>query len=84
MADNIKLFNSYLKGFKTIKGSFPIFVSNSSLECKKSEIISSITVEYDLNESDKPALVTSESDNTNNTVIIFDIYDTEDYYYIIL
>lgn len=83
MADNIKIFNSYLKGFKTIKGNFPVFISSSILNCKtlnENQVFNDD--DENIKENLDDVLMTSDSNEYNQNIILFDIYDNGEYYFI--
>jgi hypothetical protein len=84
MADNIKLFNSYLKGFKTIKGNFPVFMSNSVLNCQIGNIAPPVIDDSSLKEAYEDILITDDSDQYDLNIILFDIYGQGTYYFITL
>lgn len=85
MASNIKIFNSYLKGFKTLKGNFPVFISSSVLNCNNSQnLTENISNDSDINEDLNNILMTSDSDEYNKKIILFDIFDNGDYYFLTL
>jgi hypothetical protein len=86
MQKNITVFNSYFKGNKTIKGSFPIYLSDSESSC-----ISNISTELidekdvDLEEKLNNALITQESDEFNSITILFQLTpEDQSLYYILL
>lgn len=85
MADNIKIFNSYLKGFKTIKGNFPVFISSSILNCKtlnENQVFNDD--DENIKENLDNVLMTSDSNEYNRNIILFDIYDNGEYYFVSL
>jgi hypothetical protein len=83
MATNIKIFNSYLKGFKTIKGNFPVFISSSVLNCETLKTNQVFNVEDEnIKEDLYDILMTSDSNQHNQNIILFDVYDNGDYYFI--
>lgn len=84
MADNIKIFNSYLKGFKTIKGNFPVFMSNSVLNCQIENIAPPVIDDSSLTEGYEDILITDDSDQYDLNIILFDIYGQGNYYFITL
>jgi hypothetical protein len=89
MASNITVLNSYLKGTKTIKGSFPIYV-NSTISTEGVNICSKGDVQYQktediinilLKEDGSVGLSTQESDDIN-TVLFYVQPDNFELYYI--
>ena len=71
MNPNIKIFNSYLKGTKTIKGYFPLFVPTEDIcTITESNILSLEYIDKQLDEGDLYGLVTQDSNDVNKTFFI--------------
>lgn len=80
MNSNIKIITSYLKGTKTIKGYFPIFVPSEDIcNISEKENLSMEAINKQLDEGDTFGLVTQDSNNVNRTFFILD-NDSESFY----
>jgi hypothetical protein len=87
MTSNITVFKSYLKGTKTIKGYFPIYINqNISSEgvnvCDISEVVytdKQLTEEL-LKEQDVNRLITQESNDINTVLFVVQSGDSIQYY----
>jgi hypothetical protein len=75
MATNIKIFNSYIKGTKTIKGYFPIYTPDREKNCNIEEEIQyqKTNIQESLEENELSALITQESDNINIILLLVDV-----------
>jgi hypothetical protein len=87
MTSNITVFKSYLKGTKTIKGYFPVYINqNISSEgvnvCDISEVVytdKQLTEEL-LKETGIIGLVTQESNEVNTVLFVVQSGDSIQYY----
>jgi hypothetical protein len=75
MATNIKIFNSYIKGTKTIKGYFPIYTPDNEKDCNIEEEISyqKSNIQELLEENTGNALITQESDELNVILLLVNV-----------
>lgn len=75
MATNIKIFNSYIKGTKTIKGYFPVYTPDNEKNCNIEEEIQyqKTNIQESLEENELSALITQESDDINIILLLVDV-----------
>lgn len=86
MNSSIQVYNSYLKGSKTIFGSFPIYFSSYELSCNKKEQILKEKQNIDelLNELGVYFLITEESNDNNFEFFLINIVEDNFNYQLII
>ena len=84
MATNIKIFNSYIKGTKTIKGYFPVYTPDTEKNCNIEEEINyqKSNISELLEENTGNALITQESDEINVILLLVNVGSSNVTYYI--
>jgi hypothetical protein len=77
MNSSIQVYNSYLKGTKTISGSFPIYFSSYELSCNKNQQILKEKQNIDelLSEIGIYYLISEESNDNNFEFFLINIIE---------